>query len=82
MPKVLVRAITENTVKVLNQFPSQNGISKNLSLLTIMTGLPLPDYNSMTLELGTYCQIYEANDPTNTQHTRSTAAIALTPTGN
>jgi len=35
----------------------------------------------MTLELGTYCQIYEPNDPTNTQHTRSTAAIALTPTG-
>ena len=79
---ILVRAITENAVKMLNQFPSRNGVTNHISPLTIMTGMPLPDYNTMTLELGTYVQIYKPNNITNTTHTRETAAIALTPTGN
>lgn len=82
IPKTLVRAITENSVKMLNQFPSRNGVSNHISPLTIMTGVPLPDYNTMTLELGTYVQIYEPSDITNTMRTRETAAITLTPTGN
>jgi hypothetical protein len=80
LPKILVRAITENSVKMLNQFPSRNGVSNHISPLTIMTGVPLPDYNTMTLELGTYVQIYEPSDITNTTRTRETAAITLTPT--
>ena len=82
LPRILVRGITEHAVKALNQFPAKNGASDTVSPLTIMTGLPCPDYNKLTVELGTYCQVFEDNDPTNTQKARETGAIALTPNGN
>jgi hypothetical protein len=50
--------------------------------VTIMTGKPRPDYNDLKIEFGAYALVYEANDPTNTNKTRPTGAIALTPTGN
>ena len=82
LPRVLVRGITEHAVKVLNQFPAKNGASDTISPLAIMTGLPCPDYNSLKVELGSYCQVFEDNDPTNTMRAKETGAIALTPTGN
>jgi hypothetical protein len=36
----------------------------------------------MKIEFGAYAQVFEDNDPTNTVRTRTTGAIALTPTGN
>ena len=36
----------------------------------------------MRLEFGSYVQVFEDNDPTNTLRARSLGAIALTPTGN
>jgi len=72
LPRILVTGITEHAVKVLNQFPAKNGASDTMSLLTIMTGLPCPDYNKLAVEVGTYCQVFEDNDPTNTQKARET----------
>jgi hypothetical protein len=82
VPKVMMRAAVENANKVLNQFPPKGGVSETLSPLTIMTGKPTPDYNDMKIEFGAYAQVFEDNDPTNTQRARTTGAIALTPTGN
>jgi hypothetical protein len=48
----------------------------------IMTGKPISDYNDLKIEFGTYAQVFEDNDPTNTVKARTTEAIALTPTGN
>ena len=53
-----------------------------MSPLTIMTGKPFPDYDTLLLEFGTYVHIYEDNDPTNTTKARTTPAIALNSTGN
>ena len=36
----------------------------------------------MRVELGTYVQVFEDNDPSNTPRGRSLGAIALCPTGN
>jgi hypothetical protein len=81
--KVVMRAAIEGAHnKALNQFPAKNGASDILSPLTIMTGKPRPDYNDLKIEFGAYALVYEANDPMNTNKTRSTEAIALTPTGN
>jgi hypothetical protein len=82
IPKVMIRATIENANKVMNQFPAQNGMSDTLSLLTIMTGKPTPDYNDLKIKFGSYAQVFEENTPTNTPITRTTGAIALTPTGN
>jgi hypothetical protein len=53
-----------------------------LSPTTIVTGVGTPDYACMRLELGSYVQVFEDNDPTNTPRARSLGAIALLPTGN
>jgi len=82
MPKAMMRAAIENANKCLNQFPAENGVSTTLSPLTIMTGKPSPDYNDVKIEFGSYAQVFESNDPTNTVKARTTGAIALTPTGN
>ena len=47
-----------------------------------MTGRPNPDYNDLKLEFGSYMQVFECNDPTNTTKQRTTEAITLNPTGN
>ncbi len=55
----MVRAAIENANKVLNQFPTRNGVPDTLSLLTTMTGRPNPDYIDMENESGAYAQVYE-----------------------
>jgi hypothetical protein len=71
-----------DVVRCLNQFPWSAGISDTLSPSTIVTGTPLPDFNSMRLEFGSYVQLFDDHDPTNTPHARTLGAIALGPTGN
>ena len=71
-----------DAILCLNQFPWKHGISDTLSPDTIVTGMGTPDYNRMRLEFGSYVQLFEDNDPSNTLRVRSTGAIALTPTGN
>jgi hypothetical protein len=82
LPKIMMRAVVEGAHKALNQFPAKDGASDELSPLTIMTGTPRPDYHNFKIELGAYAHVFEDNNPTNTNQTRSTGAIALTPTGN
>jgi hypothetical protein len=82
IPKLMMRAAVEGAHKTLNQFPVKNGASDVLSPLTIMTGQPNPNYHDLKIEFGAYVQVFEDNDPTNTVRTRTTGAIALTPTGN
>jgi hypothetical protein len=75
----MIRVVVEGAHKALNQFPAKDGASEVLSPLTIMTGRPRPNYNDLKIEFGAYALVYEANNPTNTNKTRSTRAIALTP---
>ena len=47
-----------------------------------MTGRTGPDFQTLKLEFGTYVQLFEPNDITNTTQSRSTGAIARSHTGN
>ena len=78
----MVRAIVEKTVRDFNQFTAKDDIANNMSPLTIMTGKPFPDYNTLLLEFRIYVHIFEDNDPTNTTSARTTTAIAFNPIGN
>ena len=82
IPKLLVVHIVADAVRCLNQFPWRNGVSRDASPLSIVTGAATPDYNCMRVELGQYVQVFEPSDHTNTPKSRSLGAIALTPTGN
>jgi len=66
LPKAIIRAAVNLAVRSLNQFPAQDGVSKDMSPLTIMTGAGRVDYNQLKLEFGTYAMIFEDNDPSNT----------------
>ena len=81
-PKLMIREVVFAATKWLNYFPAAGGISNTLSPYTIMTGKPSLDYNLLRLEFGSYVQIFEDNDPTNTTKSRNTGAIALSHTGN
>jgi hypothetical protein len=78
----MIQELVYHASKGLNQFPSQNGISDTLSPLIIMTGRANPDYNDLKLEVGSYVQVFEDNNPSNTTNARNTGAIVLSPTGN
>jgi hypothetical protein len=82
LPKLMIIELVRRAVKCLNQFPAVDGVSDTISPFTMITGRPNPDYNQMTLDFGTYVQVYEDNKPTNSTMPRSTGAIALNPTGN
>jgi hypothetical protein len=77
IPRALTRALVEKACQDLNSLPALDGISSTLSPLTIVTGRPGFDYNTLRLDLGEYVQVFEANLPTNTPATRTTGALAL-----
>jgi hypothetical protein len=78
----MIKGAVRFAVKVLNQFPAEDGISDVLSPVTIVTGLPAPDYNHIQLDFGEYATVFEDNNPTNTNAPRVVDAIALHHTGN
>jgi hypothetical protein len=82
LPKIMIRHMLYDVVRSLNQFLWPYGISQSLSPAAIVTGARPPDFNKLTLEFGSYVQVFEDNKPTNTTKARSLGAIALNPTGN
>jgi hypothetical protein len=78
----MIKEIAKKEITCLNMFPQPDGIAGNVSPLTIVTGKGLPDYNQMSIEFGAYAQVFEDNEPTNTNKARTVGAIALTATGN
>ena len=81
-PKLLVEEGIRSVILSRNQFAAPDGVSKSLSPLTIVTGIPPPDYSKMGLEFGSYVQVFNDNEPTNTLAPRTKGAIALTSVGN
>jgi hypothetical protein len=82
LPKLLLVSMVADVIRCLNMFPAATGFSDVLSPLYIVTGAPRPDFNAMKLEFGSYVQVFDAVDPTNTNRARTFGAIALFPTGN
>jgi hypothetical protein len=77
--KLMVWEVVKQSVVFLNQLPAEDGILDVLSPNTIVTGKSNPNYNLMTLEYGSYVQIYEPTTfATNTLRSCTTGAIVLT----
>ena len=66
----------EYQVSMRNKFPTQNGISKTMSPLYIMTGIPKPSYSEFKLEFGRYVQVHDHPQRTNDMRARTSPAIA------
>ena len=81
--KLMVMGCVTKSIKGSNQLPSTNGLSKEISPSTMITGKLGPDYNQICkLNFGDYVQAYRRNGATNTNNARSVGAIALFPSGN
>ena len=79
--RVIVEAISF-CVTWLNAFPTKTGVSKHYSPRTIMTGTTMDFLKHCTTPFGSYCQVFQDNQPSNTAKERTVAAICLGPTGN
>ena len=82
LPRLLVHEALRFVTRSRNQFAAPDGISTTLSPLTIVTGVPPPDYSHMKLQFGSYVQVFNDNQPTNSMAPRTTGAIALSSVGN
>ena len=82
LPRLMIREVVTTATKLLNMFPIAGGLSPIHSPYSIMTGRVGVDFNSFKLEFGSYVQVFEDNDPTNTTKARNTGAITLGHTGN
>jgi Reverse transcriptase (RNA-dependent DNA polymerase) len=80
LPRVLVKELAASAVRTLNMLPHPDGISLTMSPATIITGSHKPDYHAMSLEFGTYVQVYDGTS--NDTKSRTLGAIATNPTGN
>ena len=56
--KLMIISLVQDMVTYLNVFPSQNGISSDLSLAENILGSPNPDYNKLKITYGAYSQVY------------------------
>ena len=82
LPKLLTIWIVFHTVRLINYFPPKQGISTSLSPKTIMSGETLDYRKHLALQVGTYVQVHEEDNPRNSQVARTRGAIALGPSGN
>ena len=62
---------------MINYFPSKTEISNTVLERNIIEGRPNLYYNTISLKLGSYIQLFEGTN--NTQHRRSVGAVALNP---
>ena len=78
-PPVLLRYLLYFVVRILNSFPASNGVSETVSPLTILTGLPPASTTEFKVEFGSYVQVHDHPNISNTTLPRSTGALALCP---
>ena len=72
----MIRHMMYDVVRSLNQFPWKHGLSQSLSPAAIVTGSRSPGFNNkLTLEFGSYVQVFEDNTPTNTTKARCLGAF-------
>jgi hypothetical protein len=80
LPRTMIKELVSMATRTHNMLPHHDGISDTLSPTTIVTGLPKPDFNTLTLEFGSYVQVYDGTN--NNTKSCTLGAIATNPTGN
>ena len=74
--------LSKHVVMFLNAFPPKSGLSNTYSLRNIITGKALDWKKSCKLHFGSYAQVHEDRNVTNTLEERTQGAICLGLTGN
>jgi hypothetical protein len=82
IPKLLTIHIVLNVIKLLNLFPTKGRVSETLSPKTIMSGDTLDYKKHLILQVEQYYQVYEEDNPRNSQLARTKGAISIGPSGN
>ena len=82
LPTCLVINLVMTVVKMLTFFPTKAGVSTTMSPRAIMTGEKLHFKKHLTLHFGSYCQVHEEENPTNSDKPRTRGAISMGPSGN
>ena len=75
MPLFMIDSIVRQEKSMLNALTSNTVILTTMSARNIIKGMPNLDYNTMSLKLGAYVQLFEGTN--NTQCSRSVGAVAL-----
>jgi hypothetical protein len=81
-PKLMKIHSVLNVVKLLNFFPTKDGVYGTLSPKTSMSGETLDFKKYLSLQISQYCQVHEEDTPRNSQVARTKGAISLGPSGN
>jgi hypothetical protein len=74
--------IVLNVVKLLIFFSTKGRVSETLSPKTMMSGETLDNKKHLSLQNGQYCQVREADNPRNSQLSRTKGAISIGPSVN
>ena len=74
---LVIYSIVRQAKSMMNAFPSKKVISTTMSSRSIIEGRQNLFYNTMSLKLGAYIQLFQGAK--NTQHSRSVGAIELNP---
>ena len=78
IPKIMVTSIVIQSTSQLNNISTDNGVSRQISLTTIVASLPSSDYNTVRrIPFGAYAQFNKDHSLRNNNHPRTTGAIAL-----
>ena len=78
IPRLMVKRLVEVATRNTNSFPVEGGISDEHSPLSIVTGAPLPDARTYSVDFGTYAEVFEDNGWfQNSNKSRSAPAVAL-----
>ena len=78
--RVMTRGLVATTIHMLNSFPSEDGISKEMSPAGIVEGRMLPNANKKMIIFGAYALVYVQTS--NDMKTRAIPAIAVQPSNN
>ena len=77
LPKALIEGMVLDSIKWINTFPTKGGISNQYGARTLLTGVKL-DYNThCRIETGSYAQVHDEPNITNSDTPRTTGAIAI-----
>ena len=71
----MIESLVGYTQSMLNDFPTKTGISTTMLSINIIEGRPNLDYNTMSLKLGEYVQLFEGTK--NTHGSISVGAVDL-----
>ena len=77
IPKFMLIRLLGQAVKSWNQLPVHNGVSTQLSPMSIKVGRKMPSYESLKLTFGTYVQVHANDVSINDVSARTIGAIAL-----